>query len=348
MPLLLGTDEAGYGPNLGPLVIGATLWHVPEWPIDLYQQLAPLVQKELVPSKQKKTPEQIAVADSKQLYQSGGTLESIETSLLAFLTAVSRQREHADIKDESTVASWLGDGAEQASDFKGWAEKIGWVHPQDLETAIGYDWEGLAFPKIAKASHARQVGENLAQVFDEQNIQCLGIWVETLFPDRFNAGLEHRDNKATLLSTETCALVRRLLDQALAGQDFSEVQVICDKHGGRSKYAALIQESLTECLVTIREESRSISRYAWQEGGVDIDLSFIARGEQQLPVALASMAAKYTRERVMEAWNAFWKKVCPEIRPTAGYPQDARRFKLEIETVQQALGVTDQQIWRKK
>ena len=30
MPFLLGTDEAGYGPNLGPLVISASLWEVPE------------------------------------------------------------------------------------------------------------------------------------------------------------------------------------------------------------------------------------------------------------------------------------------------------------------------------
>ena len=28
MPYLVGTDEAGYAPNLGPLVISATVWWV--------------------------------------------------------------------------------------------------------------------------------------------------------------------------------------------------------------------------------------------------------------------------------------------------------------------------------
>ena len=28
MTLVIGTDEAGYGPNLGPLVVAATAWQV--------------------------------------------------------------------------------------------------------------------------------------------------------------------------------------------------------------------------------------------------------------------------------------------------------------------------------
>ena len=30
MGYLIGTDEAGYGPNLGPLVISATAWEAPD------------------------------------------------------------------------------------------------------------------------------------------------------------------------------------------------------------------------------------------------------------------------------------------------------------------------------
>ena len=39
MAYLIGTDEAGYGPNLGPLVISATLWEVPEEAKDLLRPM---------------------------------------------------------------------------------------------------------------------------------------------------------------------------------------------------------------------------------------------------------------------------------------------------------------------
>jgi hypothetical protein len=36
----------------------------------------------------------------------------------------------------------------------------------------------------------------------------------------------------------------------------------------------------------------------------------------------------------------------PGLRPTAGYPQDARRFKAQIAAKQQALGIADRCLWR--
>ena len=44
---IVGTDEAGYGPNLGPLVISATAWEVPGDPrkIDLWEKFAGIVEQ---------------------------------------------------------------------------------------------------------------------------------------------------------------------------------------------------------------------------------------------------------------------------------------------------------------
>jgi hypothetical protein len=58
------------------------------------------------------------------------------------------------------------------------------------------------------------------------------------------------------------------------------------------------------------------------------------------------MTAKYVRELFMNAWNGFWRQHLPGLRPTAGYPGDAQRFRREIADVQAALGISDESIWR--
>jgi hypothetical protein len=71
-------------------------------------------------------------------------------------------------------------------------------------------------------------------------------------------------------------------------------------------------------------------------------------GEVFLATALASMTAKYLRELAMRALNEFWCARVPGLRPTAGYPTDAPRFKQEIAAVQRELGVDDHLLWRNR
>ena len=68
MGLLVGMDEAGYGPNLGPLVVTVTVWEVPGSPreFDLWRAMADVAQQ--TPSK---GPLKLQVADSKQGYSPG-------------------------------------------------------------------------------------------------------------------------------------------------------------------------------------------------------------------------------------------------------------------------------------
>ncbi len=49
-----------------------------------------------------------------------------------------------------------------------------------------------------------------------------------------------------------------------------------------------------------------------------------------LPVALASMLAKYVRELCMGQFNRYWGHLVPGLQPTAGYYVDAQRFLGEI------------------
>jgi ribonuclease HII len=58
-----------------------------------------------------------------------------------------------------------------------------------------------------------------------------------------------------------------------------------------------------------------------------------------MPVALASMIAKYTRELLMVRFQEWFTRRAPQVRPTAGYALDAKRFWAEIQPLLPALAV---------
>ena len=95
MPYLLGTDEAGYGPNLGPLVISASLWEAPEGVRgdELYQQLEDVIAPAATRSAKIAAHggQRVAIADSKLLYQAGKGLKLLERGLWAAWSLIDRQ-----------------------------------------------------------------------------------------------------------------------------------------------------------------------------------------------------------------------------------------------------------------
>ena len=89
---ILGTDEAGYGPNLGPLVIGCTVWEMSlndaSQTINTNDHLAEL-ERRLVPIIAE-SPSQLGtkgklwlIGDSKKLYQSGKLQVLADSVLIA-------------------------------------------------------------------------------------------------------------------------------------------------------------------------------------------------------------------------------------------------------------------------
>jgi hypothetical protein len=126
------------------------------------------------------------------------------------------------------------------------------------------------------------------------------------------------------------------------------VLAVCDKHGGRNHYAPLLVDAFSQTLVQVQIESRAVSRYRLPLFGFDVQITFQCQGESFMPTALASMTAKYVRELAMRAFNEYWCERVPDLRPTAGYPGDSRRFKRAIAAVQAALGIDDQVLWRRR
>jgi ribonuclease HII len=92
--------------------------------------------------------------------------------------------------------------------------------------------------------------------------------------------------------------------------------------------------------VQILEESELLSQYRIEQNGSQIKISFAVEAESaHLPVALASMIAKYVRELFMIRLNRYFQALMPELKATAGYTEDARRYLADIEALISQRGI---------
>ena len=105
-----------------------------------------------------------------------------------------------------------------------------------------------------------------------------------------------------------------------------------DRLGGRSTYTRELEEHVARG-ARVRTIIESDERSAYEVGD-GLFVSFEVQAEDRhLPVALASMAAKYVRELVMRRLNAYFAERMPGLEPTAGYVEDGRRFLAEVKPI---------------
>jgi ribonuclease HII len=316
--LLVGIDEAGYGPNLGPLVVtavwasvpsetrGASLWHalggeVSRWP---------------------GAAESLVVDDSKRVYSAGG-LKPLERLALAWMGVVSG------------VPSTLRDLWHRHS-----------LTPSaDLDEATCAADRDVAIPHVSDTDAIGRAVDLLRRALHQAQFECAGVACQIVLPHRFNDLLQKEDSKSTALFRVNAELLRHVWQTSAAAQ----IEVTADKHGGRNFYGALLQEAFAETLVLAGREGAAASEYTVSAGGRQLRARFVPRADaDHLFVAAASMISKYIRELWMGLFNSFWTREVPGLDATAGYPEDARRFWNAIEPAAHRLSVPRQLIWRAK
>ncbi len=313
MGIVLGMDEAGYGPNLGPLVVTATAWDVPgeSTAFDFWTALGDVVSRE---------PTVLAtrfhVADSKQVYSPSRGLASLETSVLALLDSAGRS--------PGTFRE-LWDLLRPPADDCGLAEP--W-----------FDGADLPLPLAADPGRISALADRARDVFSERGVRMRGVRSDVVLTERFNRLTSDTDSKGVALSRISVALLRAVWDP----DDATPTLVLADKHGGRNRYAAFLTDALDGRMVLHVDEGRASSRYRVGRS----ELRFEVRAERHFPVAVASMVAKYVREVSMELFNRFWQGHVPGLSPTRGYPEDAKRFRKDIAPAQRRLGIPDGVLWR--
>jgi len=359
MAILIGVDEAGYGPNYGPLVVAATAWRIDDAiaeraygapgsskPARGVPDLYKVLRKAVVRSPDK-AAKKIAVADSKALYKAGFGVRQLERGVLAALASIDA----ASRGSETLPANHAG-CVERVAELLAATGADPLCRRHELPCHADDD---QPLPIEAAAEEICRLAGLLRQICTENGVALVALRARLVYPAEFNGLIEHFGTKGAALSHVTLELVREVVDQAAGsglGDDPARSElptfIYLDKHGGRNHYTALLQHHFPESWIEPVSENRNMSRYRWNHGERPVEAMFRVRCEELLPTALASMTAKYHREVAMRAFNAYWAQRLPDLQPTAGYPMDADRFKADIASLQGELAIDDRLLWRSR
>ncbi|QEL19646.1 hypothetical protein [Limnoglobus roseus] len=328
MPWVVGIDEAGYGPNLGPLVQAAVALRLPENDPAGWDTLRPWVRR-----CHERDDGRLLIDDSKKVYAGAKGFQRLACAarcgLLVIPEALPKNPDWSNtiwnlfaLSSEETLAGLRAEC---------WLNKNELISPEP----VGYE---------------DQFGRHAAMMSHLGGISMTRTML--VAAPRFNRRIDETGSKATLLADGLIEVLREVPHLGrVAGIDYSAepVLVVCDKQGGRNFYGPLLQEAFPDGWIVPEREGAAESRYRVAGLGREVAVVFRPKADgDSVCVALASMVCKYLREVCMMQFNAFWQKHVPGLKPTAGYPVDAKRFYAEIQPAMVKLGLQPDAVWRKK
>ena len=297
MVVLVGIDEAGYGPILGPLVVSSSTFLLPHHLLtaDLWQIL-----RKSVGSRRKHLAGRVLITDSKKAFNKSLGTKHLKRTILACLRCLG--------KKPATLTELLSflcpDGVEQL-EFYPWY--------RDIESyKILADETDMA---IASAVLAEDLAANGITL-----LELKSCCIEVAYYNKMVGSVK---NKASVLFTAVSQLIKNAFDN-FAGE---VLQIIVDRQGGRVRYQRILQRMFPELELKILKESPAVSSYELQADGKQMRLHFVVDADEQyFPVCLASMLSKYLRELLVDNINRYFVSHCAQLRPTAGYWKDGLRF----------------------
>lgn len=321
MTTVVGIDEAGYGPILGPLVVSAVAFEVPSEQANccLWETL-----RQVVSDKASARDNRLPVMDSKKLYSRKDGLGRLERTALVLAGATC---EDGAADREAALLKRLCPTADMLAEYP-------WYSACDRSLPLEADSGGV---RIATTQFRRGLAES--------NVRLAWARSEILPEGHFNEQVERTRNKAAVSFT----MVLRLIHEAARCAKTRNVRFLIDRQGGRDHYGPLLMRSFEERKLKIHDESDGESVYSLIAGDSTWRVEFRKSGDSQhLPIAAASIISKYVRELLMGRFNAWWANHVDALQPTAGYYTDGMRFLRDIAPSVRKLGIQKARLVRSR
>ena len=305
--LLGGIDEAGLGPVLGPLVVAGMLLVGPAG-TNPWEDLAACFCKKPLSRKDKR----VRVDDSKRVKTGKQGPAHLERTALTFHYAKTGSL-------PETLAEFLEGG-------------LGGLGKELTRYPWYQDLDQVAFPRWNDRGSLELSAHLTLQEMDKARVHCLAYEFHAVPVGKFNTSIQRFDNKSlTLFDSGLPPLVTLVEVAAQYAQERSrehKLHVVLDRQGGRSRYRPLLAQAFPHTTIRSIREGTSLSEY---DLGAHTRLTFVEKGEDRsFPTAAASCLAKYVREICMEQINAYFCKLVPNLKSTAGYYTDGRRFLQDL------------------
>jgi len=326
MYVYAGIDEAGYGPLLGPMTIGRTVFVLPDdasspsGPPDLWQKLQRTVCRRLAGRKGR-----LAINDSKKLTTKAAGIKYLEQGCLSFASLAGHQADSVDA----------------------WLSVLGETCHQDLTSLPWYapcadrPWETL--PVTHSADERRIDRAMLIKDAQAHNITLADLGVAVVLEDRFNQMVTATRSKAAVNFTFVASHLQHIWEHFA----MHHAHVAVDRQGGRISYRDLLQLNFPKAQLTVLGQSPTRSAYRLTQNDRTMTVTFQPHAETaHMPTALASMLAKYTRELMMARFNAYFCARVTGLAPTAGYATDAKRWLTQMQPHWSVLGHDPAQVRR--